>query len=197
MQNLAQKQVRCPYCQAGLNIKNSKDERERMIACPICKQAFKVSFVPKPGMPQQQVLEAKTAMVAPAPMPKPPVDAATQFVTPPTAGSGKTPPPVPMNARLIVNGKVYQLKERNTIGRRANSGSASVQIDTLDMYMSRNHISIDIFTLPDGTFKPVLKLTAAKNQTIVKGRRVNPGEVLILQNGDRIVMGNTEAVFMM
>lgn len=92
-------------------------------------------------------------------------------------------------------GATYQLAVGfNTIGRKASSSTASVQIATDDRTMSRNHAVIEVRNA-GGQLLHILKNGANKNPSYLNNALVNQGDQLILNNGDRLKMGNTILTF--
>ena len=195
------KRIQCPNCKVVLDVKNSKNEEVKQITCPKCKAILQVKF-----LPQKAPLEAET-YYAPK---KPVVDSgATQLAgtdngATQLAGSsyGATQLVMPKekpnesNARLVFEDQPYFLEEgQNIIGRKGNTSKATVQIATEDRYMSRQHCSITVTTLPDGTKKAVLSNYQNKNLTSVDGQEIETGDEIRLTNGDRITMGHTTVVF--
>ena len=198
--NMQSKLVKCPNCNAKLNVQNSKNEEEKLIKCKNCGIPLKVIFAP-----QQAPLVAHTYI---APPKNPPVDGgATQLAGGNNgatilggAMSGATQlgpsPKKESSPRLVFNDLPYFLKEgQNIIGRKANTSKATVQIDTADRYMSRQHCAIKVTTLPDGTKKVVLSNYQNKNRTIVDGQEIATGDEIRLIDGDRITMGHTTIIF--
>lgn len=189
------KRITCPKCGAILDVKNTKDEEVKQVTCPKCKTLLKVTFA-KP-------VEAPTYYAGP----KPGAEGATQLgglsgatvlggiksgetqLVVPSAKAADTP-------HLSFDGKDYSLQEgQNIVGRKASSSQATVQIETTDRYMSRQHISITVSTLPDGTKKAVLSNYQNKNQTIVDGQEIMTGDKIRLTDGDKITMGHTTVEF--
>ena len=116
---------------------------------------------------------------------------ATQLVTPKEMAKKS-------NARLVYEDQPYSLEEgQNIIGRKGNTSRATVQIATDDRYMSRQHCSLTITTLPDGTKKAVLSNYQNKNLTTIDGQEIGTGDAIRLVNGNRITMGHTTVVFKM
>ena len=187
------KRIKCPNCQVVLDVTNSKNEQVKQITCPKCQAVLQVKFPP-----QQDPLEAET-YYAPK---KPIVDSgvtqlagssngATQLVTPKEKSKES-------NARLVFEEHDYFLEEgQNIIGRKGNTSNADIQIATDDRYMSRQHCSITITTLPDGTKKAVLSNYQNKNLTTIDGQEIETGDAIRLINGNRITMGHTTVVFKM
>ena len=92
-------------------------------------------------------------------------------------------------------GASYQLCSGiNTIGRKATSSSASVQIATDDRTMSRSHAIIEVRNA-GGQILHILRNGANKNPSYLNGSVIGQKDQLILNNGDRIKMGNTELTF--
>ena len=185
------KRIKCPNCQVVLDVANSKNETVKQITCPKCQAVLQVKFPP-----QQAPLEAET-YYAPK---KPTVDSgatqlagssygATQLATPKEKAQS-------CRARLVFEDKPYYLEEgQNIIGRKGNTSKADIQIATDDRYMSRQHCSITITTLPDGTKKAVLSNYQNKNLTTIDGQEIETGDAIRLVNGNRITMGRTTVVF--
>lgn len=185
------KRIICPKCKAVLDVKNSKNETEKQITCPGCKTPLKVSFPP-----EQEPMEAKTYY---APPKQPVADngatqlagfsyGATQLVT--------DTPKISTSAKLLYDGISYPLEEgQNIIGRKGNTSKATIQIATDDRYMSRQHGSITVTTLPDGTKKVVLSNYQNKNLTSIDGQPIETGDAIRLTDGNCITMGHTTITF--
>lgn len=186
------KRIICPNCKVVLDVTNSKNEAAKQITCPKCQAVLQVKFPP-----QQAPLEAETVIVPPK---RPTADngetqlagsnyGATQLVTPNVQSKSS-------NARLVYDDKPYFLEEgQNIVGRMGTTSKATVQIATDDRYMSRQHCSITVTTLPDGTKKAVLSNYQNKNLTTVDGQEIETGDEIRLTNGNRITMGHTTVVF--
>ena len=195
------KRIKCPNCQVVLDVTNLKNESVKQITCPQCKALLQVKFPP-----QQAPLEAETYYA-----PKKPVadSGATQLAggnngeTQLAGGSyGTTQLATPKEktqssrARLVFEDQPYFLEEgQNIIGRKGNTSKADIQIATDDCYMSRQHCSITVTTLPDGTKKAVLSNYQNKNLTSVDSQEIEKGDAIRLINGNRITMGHTTVVF--
>ena len=94
------------------------------------------------------------------------------------------------------NGKHYDLQiGENTIGRKASTSDADVQIETNDRYMSRNHAIINVRRLSESQIKVDLCNSRNKNTTQVNGEIVGFGESIFLHDGDTIIMGKTRMNF--
>lgn len=162
------KRIVCPSCNVALQVKNSKNELLKQIVCPSCRTPLQVRFAP-------QQIPANAY-------------AGTQLVS--FAANNI------LWARLEYEGAVYPLKEGdNIVGRQGITSQATVQIETDDRFMSRQHCIITVKTLTDGTKKVVLKNFQNKNVTSVDGYKLLPGDEIRLSDGNNITMGHTTVVF--
>jgi len=185
------KRIICPKCKAVLDVKNSQNETVKQITCPSCKTILQVKF-----QIQQEPMEAKTFY---APSKKQTTDygetqlagnsyGATQLMMP--TGKKQNEP------YLQYDGIVYPLIEgQNIVGRKGTTSKATVQIETDDLYMSRQHCSITITTLPDGTKKAVLSNYQNKNKTTIDNQLIETGDAIRLTDGNKITMGQTTVIF--
>lgn len=184
------KRIICPNCRAVLDVKNSKNEEVKQITCPSCKTLLQVKFAPR-----QEPLEAPT-YIAPSPS-QPALNGATQLAGADYAATQLcTTPKSQTTAKLLFHGVVYELEEgQNIIGRKGTTSKATVQIDTDDRYMSRQHCCITVKTLPDGVKKAVLSNYQNKNQTTIDGQEIATDDEIRLTDGDSITMGRTTVTF--
>lgn len=193
------KRIKCPNCQVVLDVTNSKNEQVKQITCPKCQAVLHVKFPP-----QQAPLEAETYYA-----PKKPIadSGATQLAG---GNNGATmlggamtgvtqlgsSPKKESSARLVFNDLPYFLEEgQNIVGRKGNTSKATVQIATDDRYMSRQHCSITVSTLPDGTKKAVLSNYQNKNLTTIDSQPIETGDSIRLTDGNSITMGHTTVTF--
>ena len=182
------KRIICPQCRAVLDVRNSKNEEVKQITCPSCKTPLQVKFAP-----QQAPIEAPT-FIAPS---QSALDGETQL-----AGSGYaatqlgTSPKSKATAKLLFHSVEYELEEgQNIIGRKGTTSKATIQIDTDDRYMSRQHCSITVKTLPDGVKKAVLSNYQNKNLTSIDGQEIATDDEIRLTDGNSITMGHTTVTF--
>ena len=185
------KRVQCPQCSVVLDVKNSKNETVKQIACPSCKTILQIKF-----STQQEPQEAKTYY---APPKKPAADSRETQLAAGTNEATQLASPKPdilHEVHLEFEGHSYPLAEgQNIIGRKGNTSKATVQIDTTDRYMSRQHVSITITTLPDGNVKAVLSNYQNKNLTTIDGQEIETGDAIRLADGNCIKMGHTTVIF--
>lgn len=187
------KRIQCPNCRAVLDVKNSNDERIKVIKCRSCMQELKVSFEPK-----AEPIEAHTFYATPKPVIN---DGATQLAAG-MAGATQLASSISSEsskiAKLVLGGKEYELEEgANIIGRKAKTSTATVQIETTDRYMSRQHCRIIVKTSPDGSKKVILSNYQNKNSTSVDNQEIATGDEIRLTDGNSITMGQTTVTFKM
>ena len=192
------KKVKCPNCNAELNVKNSKDEKEKYIECPSCKAQLKVNF--------HEILEAPTVL----PPTTPRQGGATQLgggygngetqLGCGSSGGGLTQLPdsrLPRHAAILFDGKEYPLKAgSNIVGRKSPNRYADVALPTNDVYMSRQHVEIFVSCDATGGITDVtIRNYRAKNTTKVGMTKMENDEVLRLSDGDSITLSSTTLIF--
>ena len=186
------KRIKCPVCNTVLDVKNKNDEETIVITCPSCQTLLKVKF-----RRQQEPIEARTFYAAPRKTTDDD-DGQTRYNV---GGNGATRLAKPMSkptskAILQVEGVNYTLEEGlNVVGRKSPSSKATVQIETTDRYMSRQHCKIIVSTLQDGSKKVVLSNYQNKNLTTIEGIDIVNGDEIRLTDGDSIMMGHTTVTF--
>ena len=186
------KRVKCSNCGIILEVKNSKNEAVKLIMCPQCKAPLRVRFQP------QQPLEVETVLPG-----------CQQRVTPQNDGEtllgGRQDSERTIlsqgrqqgaaTACLVLAGQQYVLRQgANTVGRKAQTSQATLQLPVSDPYMSR-HLQITVSVLPNGKLKAVISNDRNKNITSINGVELPHDEAIVLSNGDRIVMGKTTVVY--
>ena len=186
------KRVKCPQCNVVLDVKNSKNEDVKQISCPSCKTLLQVRFAP-----QQEPIEAHTFFETPQHSSL--SDSGETQLAAGVLGATelfKLGTHTHSHAEIIFGAISYPLIEgQNIIGRKGNTSKATVQIDSADRYMSRQHIAIDVTKLPDGTLKAVLCNYHNKNLTSVDGQPISGGDIIRLVDGNNITMGHTTVTF--
>jgi len=109
-------------------------------------------------------------------------------------------PPILSPGTLIVSKEENELtkpttislkKGENTIGRKGEESTATIQLPTPDIYMSRNHFKIRIKQDSRGDFRHYLSDLKSLNGTIHNDYRLQEGEETILDKNDLIKIGKT------
>lgn len=169
------KRITCPKCGAVLDVKNPSGVATKVIGCPKCGAHLKVVF-------RQEAEEAHTVM-------------AGQDLS---DGGSTMMAPAPQKHKgygLKVGQEVYPLSDgMNTIGRRAPSSHASLQIHTESHALSRNHAQIEVVRYDGGISRVRISNWQNKNITTVNDRQLGEDDVLLLKPGDHVVMGDVAMV---
>ena len=179
--------VKCPTCGKVLRLEDEPNINLKTFTCPNCKEKHRVGNCQRYN---------------PAPPPPAPSGEETQYgAVPPAKHSGgeETLVGAPVQQKVGSlddgNGATYHLVMGfNTIGRKADSSTASVKIATSDRTMSRNHAVIEVREV-NGKLLHILKNGANKNPSYLNDVQIAQDDQLILNDGDRIKMGSTVLTF--
>lgn len=179
MQNTVR--IKCPNCGVILTVKYFQGIEAKAITCPVCKKTNIYTDYKKPVSPNKQTQanhgEDTTSL-----------NEKTQPGQSPIGGIGRI--------ALPEIGKYYQLKTGlNIIGRKAQTSSANIQLDTDDRTMSRSHCAIEVKKLSNGGYIHYLSNSKNKNATYVNGQKLEDGDRIILQGGENIKLGNSTIKF--
>lgn len=192
--------IKCPTCGKILRLQDSPKISTATFTCPVCKEKHIV------GKCQRFVEQAKpllsTSEETQYGSTSSPIGAGEETLY---AGSGCSTnteetnigsTPLSSVGFLVDNlGRTYKLQLGvNTIGRKATTSSATIQIDTLDRTMSRSHAVIDVRNT-GGQIIHILKNGANKNPSYHKGIQIGISDQMILNNGDKVKFGSTELTF--
>lgn len=192
--------IKCPTCGKILRLQDSPTINTASFTCPVCKEKHVVGkcqrFVEQPK-PQQPAGEETQYGSAASRMSG---GEETQYAGSGYSASGEetqiySAPQSNVGALVDSLGRTYKLRLGiNTIGRKASTSSATVQIDTSDRTMSRSHAVIEVRNA-GGQMMHILKNGANKNPSYHKGSLVGPSDQMILNNGDKVKFGSTELTF--
>ena len=93
-------------------------------------------------------------------------------------------------AYLVFEGRKYELMKRDvTVGRRADSSKADIQIEDPSNYMSRHHADLTL-TYVDNQPRVTVKSVNERNLVMVNGLKLPVGEEKVLNNHDRLTMAD-------
>ncbi len=191
--------IKCPTCGKVLRLQDAPNINAASFTCPVCEEKHVVGKC-------QRYVEQPKPMVSSGDETRYGGASARQGgdetrigSQPQCGGSDETrigSASSPAVGVLVDNlGRTYQLRSGiNTIGRKAASSPASVQIATDDRTMSRSHAVIEVSHAGGKTIH-ILRNGANKNPSFLNGSLIGQQDQLILNNGDRIKMGNTEMTF--
>lgn len=192
--------IKCPTCGKILRLLDSPTINTATFTCPVCKEKHVVGncqrLVERPK-PQQSAGEETQYGPTASRMGG---GEETQYAGNGHSASGEETriysAPQPKIGALVDNlGRTYKLRLGiNTIGRKASTSSATVQIDTTDRTMSRSHAIVEVRNA-GGQLIHILKNGANKNPSYHNGSLIGPSDQMILNNGDRVKFGSTELTF--
>lgn len=192
--------IKCPTCGKILRLLDSPTINTASFTCPVCKEKHVVGncqrFVEQPK-PQQPAGEETQYGPTASRMSG---GEETQYAGGGYSTSGEetqiySSPQSNIGSLVDSLGRTYKLcLGINTIGRKASTSSATVQIDTSDRTMSRSHAVIEVRNV-GGQMMHILKNGANKNPSYHKGSLVGPSDQMILNNGDKVKFGSTELTF--
>lgn len=191
--------IKCPTCGKILRVPDSPTVNNNTFTCPVCKEKHKVGNCPryvekpKPATNGEETqYSSQMSSVG---------GEETQYVRSEGTSSAEETQIVGASQQIKVGclkdyyGNTYQLRIGiNTIGRKANTSTATVQINITDKTMSRNHAIIDVRNT-GGQIIHILRNGANKNPSYLNGTLIGANDQLILNNGDRVKFGSTELMF--
>ena len=174
------KTVYCPCCNTALTI--ATDNRQKVFTCPVCRSTNAASKFSETPKRQQQQEHENTGTAG-------------------TAQGGKCYRPGCLVLANDADGKwsgdktISLARGENSIGRMSPNSRSKIQLSTTDLYMSKNHIIIDVIMKSDSTFEHRLSDNGSVNGTFVNDCRIATDEIAILQSGDIIRIGHTSLKF--
>lgn len=189
--------IKCPTCGKVLRLEGVPNINSAHFTCPVCKEKHLVGncqrFTEQPNPPS--VCDETRYGYA---------SVKQQHSTDETMLSGqggcdqtRIEPAQKQAAGTLVDcfGKSYHLQMGvNTVGRKAASSTASVQIATDNRTMSRNHAIIEVCNTGERIIS-ILRNGANKNPSYLNGVLIGQQDQFVLNNGDHIIMGGTELTF--
>ena len=170
--------IKCPSCCAVLSAKKMVGLETKIIPCPICKKSSHFSVYQKPNTPLLSIMEDDKTNIG-----------CETIIRDKGLIIGKL---------VVQYGRQdYPLKLGvNTIGRKAVSSVATVQIVTEDKTMSRQHAIIEVNKTAKG-YTHRLRNHQNKNATYVNSQLIGDGDVVVLSGGVQIKMGDTLLLFVL
>lgn len=191
--------TKCTTCGTLLRVRNSKNETIKAIKYPKCgcvlHVPFKVSHHPHSVPSEQKKNNASNYGTTD--------NAATQLGGVPQGyNDGSTQLGVqlphqntPIPGWLVCNGVEYPLKMgQNIVGRKNSTKPTTIMLDVNDSYMSRMHICINVEQVGN-SIRATVSNYQNTNDTQVAGLPLRNGEVIVLNNGMTIKMGDTTVVY--
>lgn len=189
---MAEIRIKCPTCGKILRVADAPNINQSSFVCPICKErhivgkCVHIEASPQPRSGEDTYIGGSPSNTG--------VDE-TRIGGIDETQIGHAPQHQAIGHLTDLNGKNYQLRIGiNSIGRKASTSTATVQIDTADRYMSRNHAIIEVRQV-GGQIVHILKNDANKNPSYVNDTIMGANDQLILNDGSRLTFGKTQLVF--
>ena len=162
----------CPQCHQQLSFAEIPGYQNMVVECPKCH--FKANVSVYQGGSQTRGAQGAA-------------DVPTQLVMPPASAATVG------QIRVKTTGEIQFLKQgRNIIGRRASTGTADIKISN-DMYMSRQHVRIDVVKKISGYEHHLVEINST-NVVKLNGKPINRGDILVLKFGDTMTLGTTDII---
>lgn len=97
---------------------------------------------------------------------------------------------------LVYEGHFFPLAPgKHSIGRKAMTSAADVQIPTSDKTMSRMHACVTVVKVKHGVITATFVNDQNKNNTYIDGHLIGDGDSIQLMNGQKIKMGGVEVEY--
>ncbi|MBR5086555.1 MAG: FHA domain-containing protein [Muribaculaceae bacterium] len=166
---MEKKRIKCPKCNSVLDVPFKDGEGVKHIACPVCQAKLKINLDgPKKGDNNDDDDGNETV-----------IGGCKQY-----------------NYSVIFNGMKQPLdRGKNTIGRRAFTSNAKIQLPAQDKYFSRSHIIIEVNVDSYGNTYATLSNHMNMNGTKVNGIPIGQTDIVKLKKGDLVTMGETTIIF--
>ena len=164
---MEKKKIKCPKCKSVLDVPFKDGEGVKHIVCPVCQAKLKINLG---GQGKDDDDDDGNETV---------IGGCKQY-----------------NYSVIFNGMKLPLdRGLNTIGRRAYSSDAKIQLPVQDGYMSRSHAIIDVKVDSHGNTYATLYNHKNMNPTKINGIQIGQTDVVKLNKGDLITLGETTIIF--
>jgi len=171
--------IKCPHCKQGLKVDEKKAPSGiTSFPCPKCKNAIPMEYL-------EQMLQRRSDKT---------VD--TVVVKGASVSGGGGLGQITVLTAHDTPEQVYPLKEGiNIIGRAAKTSGADIGIQTGDKTMSRTHIKIEVKKSPRGGYFHQLSDNNSRNNTLYNGNNLESEDIIVLKDGDELVLGRTTVRF--
>lgn len=176
----------CPQCHSSLKL--SADKLPKAVKCPACGHIGELTeFSVKPQPKVTEILDDETIKIGPA-------ESKTEILDIDNMRPGFLV--LQSDNGSWFGNKIVELRMgKNEIGRSSNVVTVNTPLPTKDELMSRRHIEIEMRQTKHGTIEHNLRDLGSKNGTKVNGNRLGAHDVITLQPGNIIEIGNTKLRF--
>lgn len=192
--------IKCPTCGKILRLHDSPTINTASFTCPVCKEKHIVRNCQRvvKSQPKQSAISEETQYGYSQPTRN---SEETQYgpaLSHMGGGEETQIASAPVQIGNLIdndNGTRYQLQlGANIVGRKAATSPATIQIVDNSGYMSRNHASIEVRNA-GGKLLHIFKNTKNQNSSYINDVLVQNGDQLILNDGDRLKLGEKKLTF--
>jgi len=177
------KLVKCDSCGLTIDVPQRGDEAFRLFRCPNCSHKLRADFDPQPEDSSGTIYGGGRATNR-------------QQKRPDSEGTVYAAKKNVRTCMLKCGGKTYSLHNgRNIIGRKASVSDTDVQIETADKHMSRQHATIKVTRVADGSMRTLISCNKDRLTTIVNGQSLAVGDEVVLTSGVSVVLGQTSLLY--
>ena len=174
--------IKCPTCGKVLRLVECPNINAASFTCPVCHEKHVVGncqrYVDQPAPAAAE--ETRYGGFG------------QQFSEETQVGA---PPELKVGKLVDQAGHTYQLAiGLNTVGRKAASSTATVQIATADRTMSRRHAVIEV-RIAGGQILHIFKNDTNKNPSFVNDTLIERADQMVLNDGNRLKLGGTVLTF--
>jgi DNA-directed RNA polymerase subunit RPC12/RpoP len=185
--------ITCPRCQFKSNISRFAEVITQKIVCPKCSVLLTVDPQMKGAITCPRCSYKGDVSLFPDAPPASQDDKDETLGPTRLSDKGKLAKP---GMLVLVDGScrpetIVLQRGLNSIGRKATTSESSIQLETADAYMSKNHIRIELVMKQDFSFEHRLSDSGSRNGTYHNKERMDPGDVIILQPNDTVRIGRT------
>ena len=188
MEGIKTIEIKCPFCKQPVSIMVLTDVESMKKTCPHCQKTITIRFNKKDvrmdsSQTRQQSSGGSSDGERQAEKNSDETELGNVLIN-----SGKP--------FLVIGNQRFQLKEgRNTVGRRSDDSTATLQIPTDDLYMSRVNAIIEISKVTGNKWYVTVSSCNERNLVKVNQRTLKMGERLVLQPSYVIRLGHTDVGF--
>lgn len=176
--------VKCESCGKMVSIPQKDNEPIRIVRCPNCSHQLRAVFGSQQTGSKETVYGGWIANNS-----QPNISDEEGTVYAPHKNVSK--------GMLKYNGRLYQLHSgNNVIGRKAPTSDADIQIETTDKHMSREHITIKMTRVANGSLKALVSCCKKDLTTIVGSQSISVNDTVVLTNGTTLKLGQSLIVYL-
>jgi len=194
--------IKCPKCHNTIGIRNHSDSNTFNIRCPFCQEELTIKLKPHPiklgNVPnfntQPKQPSSQQPKTQPYTQPRPQPSQQPEYHSDKTVDIDDLPTG---NPELVMFGQKYILRAGcNTVGRKSDTSTSTLQLPVADKHMSRTNASINVSKNASGRWHTTINSCNERNLVKINDHSLEMGDTASLRPGDVITMGQTKMMFM-